>query len=290
MSIIVQLYGGLANQLFQYAFGRSLAERLGTDFKLDISAYGRYYTYDEYELNHFRIRESIAGDGDMGGFVWFRRHNRLFHFLINRLRLRRFFRNYYREKSFTFDPSVFARNNTYFEGFWQTNKYFENIAEILRSEIVLKEPLSPESAAIEKKIRQNCSVSLHIRRYAHEDKLPWFGYCSIDYYKRAAEYLIKKEPQAHFFIFSDNYEWVKENFKSFPYPYTLVGNGNDKNFEDIILMSHCRHHIIANSTFSWWGAWLNPNPDKIVVAPEVWFAHAKKNDTRDLIPGKWVKM
>lgn len=113
----------------------------------------------------------------------------------------------------------------------------------------------------------------------------------MDYYNSAIKKITDREPSPHFFIFSDDYEWAVENFKSLPYPVTCVNNSADKNYEDITLMSHCRHNIIANSTFSWWGAWLNNNPNKMVVAPERWFNIKKAStDTRDVIPETWIKL
>ncbi|MCX6719146.1 MAG: alpha-1,2-fucosyltransferase [Candidatus Taylorbacteria bacterium] len=293
MSIIVQTIGGLGNQLFQYAFARSVSDRLGTDFKLDISPFNTFYkdVNNPYVLERFNTKVTLAADSDMFGLVWLRGHNQLFNFLYNRLRLKYLMKKrYYHEKGFPFDPGVFPRDNIYFEGFWQTQKYFEHIAGPLRTELTLKDPLSALSAEMDGRIRKTVSVSIHVRRYADEAKIPWFGFCSVDYYERAAKLIREKVPNCVFYLFTDNHDWVRRNFQSFTYPYIAVENTSDKSHEDITLMSHCKHHIIANSSFSWWGAWLNPDPKKIVIAPKVWFEHAKKNDTRDLLPEEWVKI
>jgi hypothetical protein len=115
------------------------------------------------------------------------------------------------------------------------------------------------------------------------------GYCSPEFYNEAIKRVVKELPSPHFFIFSDDYEWVVEHFKSLPYPYTCIKNSADKNYEDLHLMSKCHRHIISNSSFGWWGAWLNPRKDKVVIAPSRWFA-AAKNDTRDLLPHGWIKI
>lgn len=112
----------------------------------------------------------------------------------------------------------------------------------------------------------------------------------MQYYQKAIEYIAQRVDSPHFFIFSDDYEWSVENFKFLQFPYTCISNGADKNYEDMTLMSQCQYHIIANSSFSWWGAWLDPRKDKIVIAPKQWFANAPKNDTKDLLPDTWIKL
>jgi hypothetical protein len=102
--------------------------------------------------------------------------------------------------------------------------------------------------------------------------------------------MVKKVPNPYFFMFSDDYDWVANHFKDLPYSFTCIKNGADKNYEDLTLMSQCKHHIIANSSFSWWGAWLNPQKDKIVIAPKRWHANAPRNDTKDLIPDGWIRL
>lgn len=295
MRIIVKLNGGLCNQLFQYAFARALSERLKKEFRLDITPFSTYYKADPYGLSKFNIKENIAGDSDMCGFVWLRKHNKFFNFAYNRLRFKKIlYPWYYLEKTFTYDPGVFLSKASYYEGFWQSEKYFKNIGDELRKEITLKTPLSAHSQNILKKIQETNSVSLHVRRYASEHITPWHGLCSIEYYIKAISRIVALSPSPHFFIFSDNYPWVTENFlpvfKSLGYPFTLVENDNNKNGEDLMLMSRCKHYIIANSSFSWWGAWLNPKKDKVVIAPQKWFANAPKNNTKDLLPEEWIKM
>ena len=103
--------------------------------------------------------------------------------------------------------------------------------------------------------------------------------------------MTEKVESPHFFIFSDDYDWAMENFKSLPHPITVIKNGPEKNYEDLTLMSKCKHHIIANSSFSWWGAWLNPNKNKIVIGPSQWLNTKKKStNTDDVIPSEWIKM
>ena len=295
MTIIVRLNGGLCNQIFQYAFARSLSKRRGEDFKLDIIPFLTYYKYDPYGLWKFNIKETFAEDKDMRGFVWLRKHNSFFSFIYHRFRLNKILQPwYYVERTFMFDLHVFSSKARYFEGFWQSEKYFKDIEDELRQEITLKDPLSAHSEEILRKIKEVNAVSLHVRRYAHEDKSPWHGFCTAEYYAEAMKMIAERTPSPHFFIFSDNYPWVKENFLSviegLGFPYTLVENDNDRNGEDLMLMSKCRHYILANSSFSWWGAWLNPSKKKTVIGPKKWFAHAPKNNTKDLLPEDWIRI
>ena len=295
LSIIVQLNGGLGNQLFQYAFARSLSVQLKREFRLDLAPFATYYKADPYGLGKFNIKEQIARDSDLLGFIWLRKHNAFFRFIYHRLRLKYLFSFfYYIERTFMYDQQVSSSEASYYEGFWQTEKYFKNIEDELRKEITLKASFSEHSQEILEQIEKTNAVSLHVRRYASEHINPWHGFCSLEYYVEAINLIAKSFPNPHFFIFSDNYPWVIENFlpilESLGHPFTLVENDNGKNSEDMILMSHCKHHIIANSSFSWWGAWLNPRKDKMVIAPKKWFANAPKNDTRDLLPEGWIKI
>jgi len=204
---------------------------------------------------------------------------------------------YYPERTFHFDPRVFSKNGTYFNGFWQTEKYFKDIEPIIRKELTLINPFSKKSEILLEKIKNSNAVSVHVRRYItsadknYPNVSDIFGTCSIDYYKKAMEYVSQHEKNPHFFIFSDNYGWAIKNFKSLPYSITYAKNDDSKDYEDLMLMASCKHNIIANSSFSWWGAWLNSNKNKIVIAPNQWFNNVKASvDTKDVVPKSWIKM
>lgn len=292
--IIVKLQGGLGNQLFQYAFARGVAARLKTTFKLDQAPFHTYYKLHKYSLDHFNVQENPARGWDFYGFVWLRSKAHFFgfiykHILRNSSKLIPFF---YVEQGQRFDENVFSKDGRYFDGYWNTEKYFVDIKSELQNEIVIKDPLSPYSQQISDAITSCNAVSLHVRRadYVSNKKVQEsFGICSMEYYQAAIAHIAAHVPSPHFFIFSDDHAWASENFKSLPYPTTCITNGADKNFEDLTLMSRCKHNIIANSTFSWWGAWLNKNPSKIVVAPKTWFV-SSKFDTSDVVPSSWVRM
>jgi hypothetical protein len=298
--IIIRLNGGLGNQLFQYAFARSIAKQRNSDFKLDTKAFSpKSHRYDPYGLDAFTIRGSIASQFDLYGFIWLRKNEKLFSFFYDRLRFKKIISGtngwYYKERMFFYDPIVFSSRAKYFDGFWQSEKYFKNIADEIRSDITLKAPLSAQSQKYSDSIVTTQAVSLHVRRFTQSSGgASWNGLCTLEYYEQAIAKIISRIPDAHFYIFSDEPAWVKENLLHLlvakSHPFTLIQNGKDKSAEDLILMSRCKHHIIANSSFSWWGSWLNPRKDKIVIAPRKWFNNAPKNDTRDLYIEEWVKI
>lgn len=291
--IIAKLIGGLGNQMFQYATGRALAERQGVALLLDASGFD-HYDLRRYELGELAIKARVASPEELSaaGVVaseptWMER-------ALRKAGLRRP-ANMLREASFTYDARIeSAAAPTYLDGYWQSQRYFASIAEILRREFVLKAPLDAANVALAAEIARAAghAVSLHIRRgdYVKDaHTAQYHGICSLDYYRAAVTYVAQRVGAPHFFVFSDDHEWVQANF-DIGYPTTLVQvNGADRGVCDMALMKACAHHIIANSSFSWWGAWLNPSQDKIVVAPQRWFSGAS-HDTTDLIPTSWVRL
>ena len=173
-------------------------------------------------------------------------------------------------------------------------KYFKNIEANIRKEFTLKNLLTSESTKWQEKIRQTKnSVSLHIRRgdYVQDAKTNAFhGTCNLEYYKNALQKIVDKigNTEIEIFIFSDDIEWAKENLK-FPYPTNFVSNSQILDYEEMYLMSLCQHNIIANSTFSWWGAWLNKNSAKIVIAPKQWSVK-KSSDGLNILPKEWLQI
>lgn len=271
--VIIKLQGGLGNQLFQYAFGRSFAIKRNTEFKLDISFYSLKFngiTPRHYHLKDFNIKAGVTGEQGDAKVI--------------------------KEKSFQFDSSIWdifdTRGNIYLDGYWQSEKYFIDIKDLILSEISLKNP-GQEMLEIDKKIKAENSIALHIRRgdYISDKKTYHFhGTCDNKYYEKAIDYILSTKliPNPSLYIFSDDIEWVKINFKN-RLPIEFVSGDKIKDTEELILMSHCKHNIIANSTFSWWGAWLNTNREKTVIAPQKWFNNEKVN-TSDLIPEKWIRI
>lgn len=293
--IIVKLVGGLGNQMFQYAAARSLSLRLGVSLKLDLSFLEGNQTGDTsrlYKLNHFCLiseKASLDEASKMSG----RGKSFLPTVFGQFFQMRVDGKSEYIEKSFHYDPQLLGQpDNVYLVGYWQSERYFADINEVIRSDFTFKNPLADKNRELADEIQAVNSVSLHIRRgdYVMDEKIRAIhGGCGLEYYVRAEGWAAQKIEHPHFFVFSDDPVWVRENFKM-QHPMTLVShNGPEQAYEDLRLMSLCSHHIIANSTFSWWGAWLNPHPDKIVIAPMRWF-NDPAIDTSDLIPSSWQRI
>lgn len=293
--------GGLGNQLFQYALGRHLSIMHQTELLVETSHYldQTGMTPRVFTLSNFNIAARIAtesdlraiGVPDMTSMKTSHKARRYLFRLFERLKSPQK-RKFVLEKSYRFDKNILKSGNPcYLNGNWQSVKYFEPSASIIRGEITLKDEFSPEAEVIRSQINKGNSVSLHVRRgdYAQKQKAnALHGVCSIEYYQAAIAYIAEREPNIIIFVFSDDIEWVKKNLHT-PHPIVYVSNSAIPDYQELVLMSQCKHHIIANSTFSWWGAWLNPSPAKIVVAPKHWFA-SNQVDASDLIPESWMRI
>lgn len=294
--IITRLTGGLGNQMFQYTAGRSLAEKNKTDLSLDILGYKNQagITPRQYALNIFNVKENFLEEKDLNFLVKFFNEGKLGKLCLKIYSLLPTkYRYYIKEPYFNFYSQIFnTSKNVYLDGYWQSEKYFFSIENIIRQEFTLKDEYSKKlDKNLVDLIAQVDSVSLHIRRSDYitsKAANQTHGTCSIQYYEKAMEKIALTVFNPHFFVFSDDIEWVKNNLK-FNYPVNHVSNGVYKDYEELFFMSKCKHNIIANSSFSWWGAWLNKNKNKIVIAPVNWF-NDKKFNTRDLIPETWIKI
>jgi hypothetical protein len=198
-----------------------------------------------------------------------------------------------KEKSYEFDPSVLGLHGTlYLDGHWQSEKYFKDIEQIVRKELTLKTILDTRNRVIADRICSSNSVSIHVRRgdYYHIPRVyEVHGVLPLDYYRKAISLVRTNVERPHFYVFSDEPEWARVNL-DFVHPLTVVDtNTTDQAHEDLRLMSLCKHHITANSTFSWWAAWLCTHSDKIVCVTERWFKKDGVN-TQDLIPSSWIKL
>ena len=250
--IISKLQGGLGNQLFQYAYGRALSNKNNIELYLDISWYkGRIDR--KYILDRFNIEAKIANRFDV------------------------------------FKTRLLSPSN-YIIGDYQSEKYFKDIENIIRKEFVLKDEISDKYKDIIEKMKSHNSVSIHLRGgdYVLGKKSGFHGMCSPEYYREAINTMKNRVVDVHFFIFTDDIKWAEKHI-DFPNPHTLVSDTSSRPEKELILMSLCKHNIIANSTFSWWGAWLNNNKDKIIIAPKKWFSN-EKIDTSDILPSTWIKI
>jgi hypothetical protein len=292
--IVVKLMGGHSNQLFQYAVGRNLAEKHKTELLLDISWFND--TKDvaaprDYELACYSLKASTT---DMNNIKIVDGAGRLNH-LLHKSGFGRSVKTY-NENGLGYDPQVMRLpNNSMLVGYWQNERYFKHLRLDILKEIEPVTPLSKSNQKLITKIQSCESVWMHVRRGDYvEDKNTnaFHGLKGADYYKKALKTLISKLPEQkakniEIFVCSNDIAWCKQNLK-FKYPVHFVENklGSD----DMRVVKHCKHDIIANSSFSWWGAWLNQNPDKIVIAPKVWFEDKKANSDIEIVPKEWIQL
>ena len=278
--------------MFQYATARALALRHETDLLADSRL---FCTYDlhSYLIDRFETIMSEADETNLNGLILPPEKRRVlassWWAVRNRGRL-----SYFRERGLSYDPRFDTQSdNTYLQGYWQSERYFRHIAPQLRDELTRREPVDDVNRNVLDEIASEMAVSLHIRRgdYVSNAKtMKVHGTCSLDYYLEAARFVADQiEAPPTFFVFSDDPEWARENLK-LPFPMRFVSHNSVADPSvDLRLMSACRHHVIANSSFSWWGAWLNPSPQKTVVAPAVWFA-GRKDQGQDIVPQSWIRM
>jgi len=292
--IITKIQGGLGNQLFQYALGRNLAYLNNTILKLDIRGYAKITygdTVRKYRLNHFQTRKEIATNQEIKKLCSKKKEISPIKFLKEVITHSNS-PNYIKEQSLNFNSDILhTPDNSYLDGYWASEKYFKNIESLIREDLKIMQPQNGIILKYSKKISSCESVSVHIRRGDFVNNLKtqeFHGNCTLGYYNNAVNRLICDVKKPHFFIFSDDCEWAKRNFK-LNYPMSFMDfNGEERDFEDLRLMSTCKHHIIANSTFSWWGAWLGSNPNKIVIAPKKWLN--KPELFLDIYPDSWSQL
>lgn len=283
--IFVRLKGGLGNQMFQYAAARQLSVMQGVPLKLDISLLQSQLadrTKRDFELDKFNIHAEIA---NLNEIAELKKKTRKNFFQLTQIR----------ERYFGFIKTFLKTGNTYYiNGYWQSEKYFENISEIIRNEFVFKKPLVDEYfISLQHQIAASNSVSVHFRRgdYVSDKKTnQYHGTCSIEYYQKAVKLLTERVKNPQLFVFSDDILWVKSHFHT-EFPVVFVEKSNDTEHSDFRLMSLCKHNVIANSSYSWWAAWLNSNEDKIVIAPKQWYTNKRKQlHSGDRIPKRWLKI
>ena len=281
--VIVKLQGGLGNQMFQYALAKQLQAK-GKQVKIDNSQL--VYNNNINELGIFSIDleealpEEVTKYGDCNKSIW---HKILRHTIGYK-------KSHYVEGSMAFQQKIFEVDEKYLDGYWQTEKYFSSIEDIIRKIYSFPKDNEERNIKIKQIMRNTNSVSVHIRRgdYLSPEVLKLYGNpCNVEYYTKAMEYFRKRYPNVQFFVFTNDVEWVKEKFQNYDNITFIDWNQGTNSFRDMELMSYCKHNIIANSSFSWWAAWLNKNPEKKVVAPKIWFEHIP---TPDIECQNWVRM
>ncbi len=283
--ILIRIIGGLGNQMFQYAAARTLADHLDVELYLDLSEFKSYKLFS-YELDKFCIRAKVATDNELQKFS-------LWRFRLAQLCKKLQFNNrFYIEPSFCFTESWYDLNDqTYLSGYFQSEKYFISGKKLLLDEFQLKNILSDKNFEIKCLAENSTSVSIHVRRgdfITDKKTLKIHGICSQNYYSTAIKKMQDSFDNIRFFVFSNDLAWAKETLDVGS--DAVFVSGNEKTPEnDLYLMTRCQHHIIANSSFSWWGAWLGENSNQSVIVPEPWF-NSKKIVSTDLLPAKWIKI
>lgn len=292
--IIIKIIGGLGNQMFQYAIYKSLMAE-GKNVKLDTETYYRNNNeHNGYEIEKvFNINPNKSSKADLlkvadiSNNIISKVRRKIFGMKKSKRKL-----YFYDTTEFKANPDIFKLQHGYMDGWWQSINYFENIKMDLKKDFTFKNKLDLKNERILKIIKESESVSLHIRRgdYMDEHNFKLYGNIATEeYYKNAIQIIKSRVEDPTFFIFSNDMEWVKNNLNiDSKVEYIDINYGADS-YKDMQLMSNCKHNIIANSSFSWWGAWLNNNKNKIVIAPKKWINKEGVNsDEIELFYDDWI--
>lgn len=278
--------------MFQYAAARAVAIRCGADLVLDLSWFGTVADR-HYALEPFRVNSRIQGGGQAAHGAATRILKKIAFELTKKSGKYKQGVPVFQEKHFHFDPKVLnVQAPVCMDGYFQSEKYFADCHSAIAAEFTLAQPPGVLAQEMLEKISASQSICLHVRRGDYVTNAAanaFHGTCSLDYYREGLRRVSEGLLNPHCFVFSDDPEWVRTNFRP-ALPITVVDiNGPEDAHEDIRLMMECKHFVIANSSFSWWGAWLGRAENKRVVAPVQWF-HDSRNDTKDLIPEQWQRI
>lgn len=272
--------------MFQYAYAKAL-EHKGYDVKIDISGFENYKLHGGYQLDLFNIDLKLSTNEENDRYI---KRSVLLKFSS---KLGFNFSKKIKEKSLLFDKNLMSlKMDHYVEGYFQCEKYFKEIRNVLLKQFTLKNDLSNYSKSILKLIKTSKNTcSIHVRRgdFINETNRNIHGICKKEYYERAIEEIQKINIKTKYFVFSDDINWCKENlkFKDIIFvsnPHVSIPH------EDILLMSLCHHNIISNSTFGWWGAWLNQNENSKVIAPKRWFVDDElEKQSKFIVCESWLR-
>jgi len=272
--IIFKCTGGIGNQLFQYANAKSLSNKLGVNFKVDKISF-KWTESRRFSLHHFNINVDFANIKEI--------KNTKQSYIIE-------------ERSFEYKDYP-VKNNCYISGYFQSPKYFKNIEDIIRREFVLRKRIQSYSILYQDLIKREESVSFNVRRRDYIKRFSNVYYTQdVDYYSRAMNIIENRIKNPHYFVMSDDINWVKNNIE-FNFPVTYLSKEYDEakdsnvinlyDYEDLYILSTCKYHIIGNSTFAWWGAWLSNS--NLVISPKNWFKDINMS-IKDLIPENWIQL
>jgi hypothetical protein len=280
--------------MFQYAAGRALSILKDTELLLDTSWYESKHSNQprKYELETFNISAKLLGSRLRNcDFQLRRRRYAYLRSLLEAFEVPFAPRHIVDGQNGFDDRLAKAGRNVYLDGYWQSEFYFSDIRDTLLKDFTFRCPPDSVNSAILESISRCSAVCVHVRRgdYLTAENQNTFGLCGLDYYRTAIDYIRSRVSNPRFFIFSDDPQWVKSQFPDVENITAVTHNVGCKDTEDLRLMMNCQHFIIANSSFSWWAAWLGRCTDKIVVAPNRWFLSSKPSD-KDLVPRDWIRL
>lgn len=296
--IIVLLKAGLGNQLFQYATGRALSIKLQTELKIDLTFYDNPINSRLLRLDIFSLPYSIAQNTEIKKFK-----NKTSNYLIRKLNTLGLELYSYNKPSHIFEKDLLSivnyEKDYYIEGWFADQCFFKEYRPLILKDLNNETLISRNYNPVLYLIENTNSVSVHIRRGDYL-LLDYFYDLPIDYYLKAIGLLRKKINNPNFFFFSDDISWVKKSFAHIDNSFFVEGcnvsdqqGRNISDLSELMLMKKCKHNIIANSTYSWWGAWLNTNKEKIIIAPKKWFNDIraeKKYQEGSIVPNNWIKI
>ncbi|MEK7212332.1 MAG: alpha-1,2-fucosyltransferase [Patescibacteria group bacterium] len=296
--VTINIRGGAGNQMFQYAFAKALARAKNTDFRLDLTQLldrtPRSITFRNYELGAFRIAPCFTLLSRLAMKLSAPLIYLGVSYALTRAKDIAGIQKRVVERKIGFHPEIFSiKGDVYLDGWWQSEKYFKSIEREVREDFSFRAPLTSELKVIGERMGQDDSVCLHVRRgdyVTNPNASREIGFVGKNYYERALEFIVKRVPSPRFFVFSDDIPWCRENLRTgFLTEFIGADYAGGRWYEHLELMTLCKHFVIANSSFSWWAAWLGSRPGKIVIAPKRWFNDPDLS-SKDVVPESWIRV
>ena len=288
--IIVNLIGGLGNQMFQYACGQAIAAATNQEVRYSTDIFTQQFTHNGYELDGvFGLNVPMATTSDLQKIIGPLRTHPTCRRAMVKYQVPQFLlgKRFWIERGNAFDGHL-AENleaGGYLHGYWQSERYFSSISDQIRAAFTFR---GVENLALPN--REQINLSVHVRRGDYLNAGSVHASCNAEYYARALDSLDLKTDSTCVYVFSDDPAWARDALSGLhPNTHFVEGHIGAESYKDMYLISQCDHHIIANSSFSWWGAWLNPSPQKRVVAPRRWFSDPSLTD-RDIVPQSWERL
>lgn len=289
--VIVKIMGGLGNQLFQYAFGKYLEIHTQDQVKYDVNVHikNKNFTQRDLDIDYFKVQLPFCATSEKKTYVFFK--NEGFFRRIERKLAQKFpyLHRHYKVQKNAHSNEFMLESDSYYEGYWQYSEYLDEVREGILQEIKPNALFYEKHASVLRKMQESNSVAIHIRRGDYisiKVNADLFEVCDMEYYAAAMQLIESRISNPRYFVFTQDTEWAQENFKGNDYEF-IQGNSA---IDDMLLISFCKNQIIANSTFSWWGAWLNQQENKVVVAPKKWYKGLRNKQTHALFPNTWIRL